>query len=345
LDIYDYILQEETSVFDAAAAINANGRQIVFICCGTRLTAALSDGDIRRYILQNGDFSRPVREVANRSVRYLTVSSAADAEVLMEESDINAVPIVNEEKEIVSIRFRYHGSVRKNVRLDVPVVIMAGGKGERLIPYTGVLPKPLMPIGEKTVTERIIDRFADFGCTDFRMIVNYKKELIKAYFSETPCRGNMRFIDEQKYLGTGGGLALLKGTLDSTFFMTNCDILIEADYEDLLKYHRSMRNVVTMVCAMKRIKVPYGAVTLNDGGKPASLLEKPEYPLLTNTGLYVIEPVLTDMISTGEFVHTTDLIQRLIDRGENVGVYPVSENAWLDIGQPEELKAAHAAWL
>jgi NDP-sugar pyrophosphorylase family protein len=260
------------------------------------------------------------------------------SEIITKSPYIRGIPIVDAKGEIKSIAFTDRKSVKKQTRIGIPVVIMAGGKGSRLAPYTEVLPKPLLPVGDKTITEHIISRFIDYGCDDFIMIINHKKELIKAYFSESPSKGNLRFIEETVFQGTGGGLELLKGTIDRTFFMTNCDILIEADYEDLLKHHKNSGALLTMVCALKKVSVPYGTVVLDDDGKPERLIEKPEYPLLTNTGLYVIETSFLDIIPAGAFIHITDLIQQLIDKGENIGVYPISENGWFDMGQPDEMK-------
>jgi NDP-sugar pyrophosphorylase family protein len=124
---------------------------------------------------------------------------------------------------------------------------------------------------------------------------------------------------------------------NKTFFMTNCDILVDADYEDMLERHKNDGALVTMVCALKRLSVPYGTVELDNGGKLRKLVEKPDYPLLTNTGLYLIEPEFLDLIPEDEFVHMTDLLQRLIDSGKPVGVYPINESGWHDMGQPQEL--------
>ena len=338
LELNNFIIQEDTSVYDAAGAINANGRQIVFVCDGMRLLAVLSDGDLRRYILRSGDISKSVRYAANHSPLTLTIAESHNVkQLLLKNPHIRAIPILDKKGNIVSISFTENTSVRKQTHLGVPVVIMAGGKGTRLAPYTNVLPKPLIPVGDKTITEHIIDRFISFGCDDFKMIINHKKELIKAYFSEVSCNGSLHFIEEKHFQGTGGGLKLLDGIIDKTVFMTNCDILIEADYEDILKHHRSVGATITMVCALKKVSVPYGTIELDEAGRPIKLVEKPEYPILTNTGLYVIEPCFLDNIPPDTYIHITELIQQLMDKGQTVGVYPISESGWLDMGQIDEL--------
>lgn len=334
-----FIVQESVSVFDAAAAIAANNRQVVFVCKGMKLLASFNDGDLRRYILKAGDVSLSVRHAANYNPLSLGVNEVSDAQRLFKVNPyIRAIPIIDENSEIASLVFFEKENIRREAQLEIPVVIMAGGRGTRLAPFTDVLPKPLIPVGDKTITEHIMMQFQDYGCNDFSMIVNYKKELIKAYFSETSHKGSLRFIDEQEFQGTGGGLRLLKGRLSGTFFMTNCDILVEADYEDLLNQHRKSGALITMVCAFKKVSVPYGTVELDENGNPIRLVEKPEYPLLTNTGLYVIEPAFLDTIPANAFVHITQLIQQLIDDGQSVGVYPISGNQWSDMGQHDELE-------
>ena len=335
MDISRFYIEETMSVQDAASAMTQNGRQIVFVCRERKLVAAVADGDVRRFILSNGDFSEPIHKLANYNVKYLTPAQQASAREFMRENGIEAVPIVNEERQIIAIKFLHFDDVRKAVHLDIPVVIMAGGKGTRLAPYTKILPKPLIPIGEKTITEHIFERFAIYGCHEFHIIINYKKELIKAYFADTQSKHSVSFHEEQGFLGTGGGLKLLNGLIESTFFMTNCDILIDANYEDILLSHKKTNSLITMVCAEKKLVFPYGAVQLDSAGKAVSLSEKPEYSILTNTGLYVIEPKFLSFIPEGE-TPITDIIQKLMGIGR-VGVYSVSEDAWLDMGEFEQL--------
>ena len=337
MELEKFIVTEETSIYDAASVIDRNGHQIVFVCREGKLVGALSDGDIRRHILRNGDFSLPVKEIANYSPKYVTSKNRFEADFFLRKFILSAIPVLNDEHEIVSIEFGDSERVIKHVQLDTPAVVMAGGKGSRLAPYTDILPKPLIPIGEKTITEHIIDRFASFGCNSVYMIINYKKELIKAYFRELPYVNDIRFVEETEFGGTGGGLKLLDGLIGQTFFMSNCDILVDADYEDILHFHKDKRYIITMVCAMKKISIPYGTVQLNKDGVPLKLIEKPEYSLLTNTGFYVIEPEFLRYIPRNTFIGITDIIQQLIEEGQRVGVYPVSENAWMDMGQLSEL--------
>ena len=215
---------------------------------------------------------------------------------------------------------------------------MAGGKGTRLYPYTQVLPKPLIPIGDYTITEHIMQHFLSYGCSDFQMIVNYKRNMIKAYFSDSNLNMQVTFVDEEIPMGTGGGLKLLEYKLQNTFFMTNCDILVEADYSNIYDYHKDHNNIVTMVCAMKKVTVPYGTVQINEQSQIISMQEKPTHSFLTNTGFYILEPEIFRYIPEDSFIHITDIIQNCIDDGQHVGVYPISETQWSDMGEIPEMK-------
>ena len=141
-------------------------------------------------------------------------------------------------------------------------VINAGGKGLRMRPYTNILPKPLLTVDEKTILEHIIQRFVKFGCRDFHIIVNYKKNIIKSFFSDLDKDYRINFYDEDLCLGTGGWLRLLKGYVNETFFFINCDTFLFSNYDSILKFHKENKNHITMICSYKHINIPYGVVSM-----------------------------------------------------------------------------------
>ncbi len=334
-----YTVSEDTTVLETMEIIDKNSRGIAFVCDHEQvLRGVVTDGDIRRYILQNGDLKENVINIANKSPYVVSKFDDIDYCAFMQKHSITALPIINKKGEILSIEFLNKKKVYKNNHLRVPVVIMAGGKGTRLYPYTEILPKPLIPIGEKTIIEHIMDRFETFGCNCFNVIVNYKKNFIKSYFLDSEIKRNVEFTDENVFLGTGGGLKLLEGKCEETFFLSNCDILIEEDYSEILETHKREKNIITMVCAMKNVTIPYGTVEVSEKGQVTCLKEKPSYSFLTNTGLYVIEPEFLNKIPENTFIHITDIIQKCLDEGEKVGVYPISDHAWMDMGQIEEME-------
>ena len=216
-------------------------------------------------------------------------------------------------------------------------VIMAGGFGTRLKPLTNVLPKPLIPIGEKTIIEDIFERFYNHGCSQFYISVNYKADLIEYYLKKQNLAAyQLNFFSEQNPMGTAGSLSLLKGKIDQTFFVSNCDIIIDQDYSEILDYHRSNNNEITIVAALKHFPIAYGTIETGDNGKLLNLLEKPELTYKINSGMYILEPHLIEQIPTDSFFHITQLIEIVQKRKGKVGVFPVSEKSWTDVGSWSE---------
>jgi NDP-sugar pyrophosphorylase family protein len=250
------------------------------------------------------------------------------------------MPIVDNNGQLVDVVFwkdifgKETKPEAKNINL--PVVIMAGGMGSRLAPLTNIYPKPLIPIGEKTIVESIMDKFVNYNCHDFYMSVNYKADTIKNYFNfiNNP-EYNVSYFQEDKPMGTAGSLRLLKDKINSTFFVSNCDILIEEDYANILEYHRSNKNELTVVAAVKTISIPYGTIITGENGLLESIEEKPTLSFKINTGLYILEPTLLEDIPD-EFFHITHLMEKLKAEGRRVGVYPISQNDWKDMGDWKE---------
>ena len=339
MQIDEFIVNLDTSILDVMNQIDNNTKGLVYVVDNERiLLGVITDGDIRRYILKNGTVNGKASDIMKSPPKYLKKKDAYKASKFMRKHVITSVPVVDETGHLEHIEFDDGQRFYKSMNLNVPVVIMAGGKGTRLYPYTQILPKPLIPIGDKTITEHIMDRFENFGCDKFTMIVNYKKGFIKSYFLEHEHKRNVDFVDEEEFYGTAGGLKLLKGKINSTFFMSNCDILIDENYSEIYRYHKKKKNIITLVCALKKEIIPYGTVVTDENGNITKLKEKPEFEFLTNTGFYIIEPELLDEIPDNTFIHITDVIQNCMKKNMNVGVYPVSENAWMDMGQIEELE-------
>ena len=338
MDIKSLCISKQMPIIECIKVLDQTAKKIVFVTGQLGLEGAVTDGDIRRYILQNGDFSIPVENIMNAHPIFLYENERKQAKQILYEKHIEAVPIIDYQKNIVDIVFWNDvydeiNDVKRKDKINVPVVIMAGGKGTRLYPYTKVLPKPLIPIGELTIIERIMERFKTYGCEQFYLTVNYKKNMIKAYLEEQSNFGKIHYIEEEKFLGTGGSLYLLKDTLKETFFVSNCDILIDADYADIIRYHKEKKHKITMVTSLKNYVIPYGVINVHNGGEIKNIVEKPEYNFQVNTGLYVLEPEVLDEIPNNEFFHITELINMYIKKGEPIGVYPITGNAWLDMGE------------
>ncbi len=337
--IDDLIISEELEVFKALEILEKTGRKILLIAPNFELKAILTDGEIRRHILKNGSLTQKVKEVANYNPKSLNISQRAGATEYMMKNSISAIPLLDNNGCVNDILFLDEvNKVEPRKNLDLPVVIMAGGLGTRLYPYTKILPKPLIPVGEKPITEHIIDRFNAFGCKDFNLIVNHKKNMIKAYFNELEKAYQVNFAEENEFLGTGGGLSLLKDKIKTPFFLTNCDVLIEADYNDIYSFHKNNKNLITVVCALKNVTIPYGVFKLTENGEIDTITEKPTMSFLTNTGMYLVDEKIIKELEENKVISFPEIIDKYRDKGEKVGVYPISENSWMDMGQLEELE-------
>lgn len=339
--IEDFIVTKDTSLVDVMKRVDATAMGIVYVCdVDNILLGTITDGDVRRTIISNGRLDMMASDVMKKNPITVSVKDRTMASYVMKKNSIRSVPVIDKDNRIVDICFTgEHNRITIGQEMvDVPVVIMAGGKGVRLQPYTNILPKPLMPIGEKTITEHIISRFENAGCKRFNMIVNYKKYLIEAYFRGGEVESNIDFIEEEEFLGTSGGLRLLIDKYDETIFVTNCDILIDANYSDIYNYHKSSNNIATIVCAVKNTQLPYGVVSTTESGRITGIKEKPDISSIVNTGFYVVEPDFLDRIPENEVSQITDVFQECINEGLRVGMYPVSEDNWMDMGQLDELR-------
>lgn len=340
MELWEYIVDINTSILEALNKINENGREIVFACDGEKVFyGTVTDGDVRRHLLNGGELKDTVECIMNKKPYVISYPRKVDIDYvkIMRERAITAIPIIDENGKLVDAVSVYDD--REQIpQINVPVVIMAGGKGTRLRPYTDVLPKPLIPIGNKTITERIMDSFRKNGCTKYFMVVNYKKDFIKTYFQYVGEKYNISFIDELEFRGTSGGLALLKGIIKETFIVTNCDIIIEDTYAEFLKEHKEKKNLITVVAAKKKMQLPYGIMNIDENGELLSMEEKPRYSFLTNTGFYIIEPEFLDSIPDETFIHMTDVIQKCMHEGKRVGIYQIEEEKWFDMGQFDEME-------
>lgn len=331
-------IEENKTVLDAMKQIDKNAKKILFVHCQGKLLASLTDGDIRRWILKKGDLETSIKDVANYEPIFLFEQQSDLAIRIMKKYGIDAVPILDKEHIIKDIIFLNTFEEENKFDKELPIVIMAGGLGTRLSPYTNILPKPLIPIGDYPIVEHIIQRFYNYGCRQFYMIVNYKRNMIKAYFDELEKDYSLEFVIEEKALGTGGGLSLLKDKIQETFILTNCDILIDADLNEAYKQHIKSKESITMVSSLKNFTIPYGVINIGENGAVQSMQEKPNMSFFTNTGCYFVEPEVIENLVYNEPIDFPTIIEQYIKEGKRVGVYPIGENAWLDMGQLNELE-------
>ena len=338
------IITPDKSLLTAMKQMDSGGFKTLFVLVGDQFDGLLTLGDIQRAIIKNISLSEPIYTIIDRGKIYGFVSETEEAvRIKMRQLRAEVMPILNDDHQLVDVWFWNDlfekSEVPTREAIDLPVVIMAGGKGTRLKPLTNVIPKPLVPIGEKTILEEIMDRFETIGCHKFYMSVNYKSDLLQFYLDQLEHKYDIRFFEEDKPLGTIGSVSLLKGKLNSPFFVSNCDIIIDQDFRDVYDYHLENHNDLTVVTAVKSIRIPYGVIETGDDGLMTALKEKPELTYMINSGLYILNADCIEEIPVGEMFHITQLIEKIKERKGRVGCFPVSEHAWKDMGEwPEYLK-------
>ena len=342
--IKDKIIDSGFTILSALKKMDEVRSKLLFVFAGDSFDCIITIGDIQRAIIKNSDMSRPISEILDRDKIYADENETREQikEVMIKES-IDCMPILNNNRDIVDVLFwsdLFNQSVTETrEKIDLPVVIMAGGKGTRLKPITNVIPKPLVPIGDKTILEVIMDQFESIGCHKFYMSVNYKADMMKYYLCQLDHKYDIEFFMEDKPLGTIGSVSLLKGKITTPFFVSNCDSINDQDYRDVYEYHQNNHNDLTIVTMVKSFKIPYGVIETGEDGLMVALHEKPEQTYMVNTGVYVLNPELIDEIPEGEFFHITHLMEKVKARGGRVGCFPVSEESWKDMGEwPEYLK-------
>lgn len=220
-------------------------------------------------------------------------------------------------------------------------VVIAGGKGKRLAPYTTILPKPLMPVGEMPILEILLRQMKRAGIVDIVITVNHLAHLIQTFFQNGEQFGlNIRYSLEDKPLGTAGPLSLVEG-LDSTFMVTNGDVLTTLGFADLIEAHQKTDAVATIATYQRRVNIDLGVIQYNGNQEIIGYIEKPNYDFFVSMGIYVFEPRILQYIPYNEYLDFPDLVQKLIDNGEKVMSFPFN-GYWQDLGRPDDYEHAIA---
>lgn len=337
-------IDKEVSLLKALKKMDELDLKLLIVTEKKSFKSVISIGDIQRAIIKGKSIDTSVKDILREEITVCYDDESIErvkSEMVFYRSEF--MPVLNRKGEIINVIF-WNDLFGENKMahlsgLNVPVVIMAGGEGVRLKPLTNIIPKPLVPLGDKSIVEHIIDSFVKRGAEKFYLLINYKAAMIENYFEELGIKNyRAEFIREDKPLGTAGSLYLMKGKISETFFVSNCDILVDQDYHEVLSYHRQNRNELTIVGALKHLSIPYGTLEVIRGGLLKELKEKPDITLMVNSGMYILEPHLIDEIPEDRFFHITDLIEKIKNRKGRIGVFPVSEMSWLDIGDWNEFK-------
>ena len=341
-NLADLTVSETTLLRDAIRLMDTAGRQILLaVNSDGILRGILTDGDLRRHLLKDGRLDVPLTAAMNRQYVSLTVGEKHKAEGIIQQTFCNQIPIIDANGRVVDLMTVKDIAAHKNKFKNHPVVIMAGGRGSRLLPLTKIIPKPLIPVGDKTMCEAVMDLFLKFGFERFMLTLNYKKEMIKAYFAENS-KYQIEFLEEPYFMGTVGSLALLREYLTQTFVLSNCDSFADFDFEEMFSWHQEQQAAMTLLGLRKVVNVPYGVVAVDGNNEVTELSEKPDYRFLISSGLYIMEPEMIDLIPSKSPFGMNELIGRALLEHKKVVCYPI-EKGWYDAGQIEEYEKVIAA--
>ncbi len=335
----NFSVSHDSNVMEAIKKMEIVQRKLLLVFEQNRYLGLLSIGDIQRSLLRTFDLSVKIKDVMRVNQKFAREGdSTHQIRSRILELRAEMMPVLDSSNDLYDI-FLWEDFFPDVTRVSVsnvlatPVVIMAGGQGTRLRPITNVIPKALVPIGERPLIDEIIHRFNSLGVRHFYVSLNYKGDLIQHYFSSMANKGyEISYLHEHAPLGTVGALKQLQDKLKATFFVSNCDILIEQDYSEIYRYHAENANQLTVVGVLKTIKIPYGTIEVGDGGMLKSMREKPEMNFVINSGMYLMEPSVLDLIPNSTPFDAPALIAEAQKKGMKVGVFPVSDGSWKDIG-------------
>ena len=333
------LLHATATIRDAVARIDAGAMQVaVVVDDARRLLGLVTDGDVRRGLLAGNDLSSPVAAIMNRSPRTLPAGASRDEVLrLMRELRIHQVPLLDGDGRVTAIRTL--DELLDEPHRENPVVILAGGRGSRLMPLTESTPKPLLHVGDRPILQRLVESCAEHGFTRITLAVGYRADMIRAHFGDGSAFGaEITYVEEDAPRGTAGCLALLPERPAVPFFVLNGDLLTTVHLGRLLEFHTEHGAAATMCVREYNHVVPYGVVNL-DGHRLLGVEEKPVRREFVNAGIYVLEPEVVDLVPRDRAYDMTDAFQALCTAGRDVAVFPIREY-WLDIGRHPDLERA-----
>jgi dTDP-glucose pyrophosphorylase len=337
-----YLVDHNMKTIDALKKINKlGGLSLIVVSNKSFLRGILSSGDIRKAILNHNITNEKINKIYNKKPKFIFLDELQKKIKQIPIKKLNIIPIIDRKtKKIIDVieseKLNLLDEKKKKQKLNVSVVIMAGGMGTRLLPYTAVLPKPLLPINKKPTINHIIDRFKNYSVKNFLVTLNYKSEILKTYLKDLAKISPIKTIEEKKPLGTAGSLFLIKNKITNDFFLTNCDTIINENYNDLYNHHKTEKNDITIITARKKFKIPYGVCDIKDN--EFQMREKPELKYYVNTGYYIISKNCLGILKKVEYLDFNNFLMKCKKNKKKIGILKIKEKNWIDVGQMKEYK-------
>jgi len=337
--IKNIIVNQNISIRDALKIIDKNSKQICLIVENEKLIGTLTDGDIRRGLLNGLDLDSSIKSIIFTKPTTCRIEDSKEKILkLALTNQLQQIPVLDNKGGLVGLRV-VDELLKPKVRLN-SVVLMAGGLGARLMPLTEDIPKPMLEVGGKPILQTIVEGFANHGFTNITMCLGYRPNVVKNFFKDGKEFGvHIDYIIEEKRMGTAGALSLIKKKFNEPIFVMNGDLLTKIDYGKVIDFHKNNNSKATMCVSKYDVKVPYGVINISNK-EITSIQEKPIHSFFVNTGIYLIEPECIDIIPKGEYYDMTTLFEQLIAKNVKTISFPLSDY-WLDIGRMEDFKKAN----
>lgn len=330
----------DNTLSEVISAIDENGRQFVLVTDSKeKLLGVVTDGDIRRALLKGATLVSPAAEIMNKAPR--TAAARRELEDVMEilrVSEVKHLPLVTEEGIVTGVAVA-EPKLRDSQVFSNPVILMAGGKGQRLYPLTKDVPKPMLPVGGTPILGIILERLKAQGFHDVRISVNYLADVIIDYVGDGSKFGlAVTYLHEDSPLGTAGALATQKGLIDFPFIVMNSDLITHVNLPELISFHSKNEAMGTVGLREHVVEIPFGVVTVEDDFVTA-LTEKPVIRSMVSAGIYALDPAALDLLEVEEYCDMPTLLTRIMETGEKVSGFPIHES-WIDVGRPDDLNQA-----
>ena len=331
------IIYEDSTIKASMLRVQQTSRRCLVVSNKKKiLLGTLSDGDIRRALLKGYKTNHSIKSIYNKKSFYINEKDLNKYVFRKKNNYELLIPVVDNDKRLKKIIYKDEilNVEKKSNFKKIPVVIMAGGQGTRMAPFTKVLPKPLLPIKNTTVIENILSNFKKNGFNKFFISINFKEKLLKTYLDEIKLNSkNFEYIEEKKPLGTAGSLFFLKRKIKSNFFLCNCDTLINANYSAIYDFHLENKFDITLIAAMKNISIPYGVCQMDKDQGLLRINEKPNKHFIVSTGSYVFSKNIFKLLNKkNKRIQMNDLINNARKIGLKMGIYPIEPHLWQDTG-------------
>jgi dTDP-glucose pyrophosphorylase/CBS domain-containing protein len=335
------IVAPSAPIRDALVVMGRGRRQIALVVDDTgRLLGTVTDGDVRRAILDGIALERPARDIMHVNPSTISADTPrADQVERMRDNNIHHLPVVDVDGRVIGLVSLDELLVPVVVEKPNMAILLVGGLGSRLRPLTNEKPKPLIPVGGRPVLETIVGQLRDHGIRRLNFAVNHMADAIKAHFGGGERFGvSIEYLEEDEPLGTAGALGLIAEAPAEPIVVMNGDILTNVDFSGLLAHHAETGAAATVATRTYEIEVPFGVIE-NDGHTVTAIVEKPIRHFQVNAGIYVFEPGVQRRLPAGKRRDMPDLLSEMIADGEVVSGFPIHEY-WIDIGRIEDLNKA-----